>query len=120
MKEGGNVRKSTSERKMYMGVWTMDCVRGWGRGAKVILIQDNHSWWFPSTMLWPSKKFIFQKISIFLNGNYYYFYYYSLSFIYFYYYDDDVWPWISMMEEVGKESPSLYLCLSAPSPFPRK
>ena len=79
MKEGGDVRKSTSvERKMYPGVWTMDCVRG----GKVISIQDNHSWWFPSTMLWPYKKFVFPKISIFLNGNYYYFYYYSSSFIY--------------------------------------
>ena len=47
MKEGGNVRKSTSERKTYPGVWTMDCMRGWGRGAKVISIQDNHSWCFP-------------------------------------------------------------------------
>ena len=55
---------------------------GWGRGGKVISIQDNHSWWFPSTMLWPYKKFVFPKISIFLNGNYYYFYYYSSSFIY--------------------------------------
>lgn len=34
MKEGGDVRKSTSvERKMYPGVWTMDCVRG-GAGAE--------------------------------------------------------------------------------------
>ena len=33
MKEVGDVRKSTSERKMYMGVWTMDCVRG-GAGAE--------------------------------------------------------------------------------------
>ena len=61
MKEGGDVRKSTSERKMYMGVWTMDCVRGWGRGAKVISIPDNHSWWFPSTMLWPYKNSYSQK-----------------------------------------------------------
>ena len=72
MKEGGDVRK------MYPGVWTMDCVRG----GKVISIQDNHSWCFPSTMLWPYKKFVFPKISIFLNGNYYYFYYYSSSFIF--------------------------------------
>ena len=103
MKEGGDVRKSTSERKMYPGVWMMDCVKGQGRSAKVISIQDNHNWWFPSTMLWPYKKFVFQKISIFLNGNYYYFYYYSSSFIYFYYYDDDVWPWISMVENAKLE-----------------
>ena len=113
MKEGGDVRK------MYPGVWTMDCVRG----GKVISIQDNHSWCFPSTMLWPYKKFVFQKISIFLNGKLLLFqllFIIIYLFIYFYYYDDDIWPWISMVEEVGKESPSIYLCLSAPSPSLRK